>query len=220
MNNFYSKTKEEIFREFNSSANGLNQKEVDFKQEKYGKNVIKQIHKLRPLKIFFEQFNSFLIYILIIAAGVSFFIGHSTDGFVISAIVLLNAFIGFFQQLKAEKAIVNLRKLIDFVYINKSSTKYEFNSPQFFPSFVEIPTYGIYFRGQIKADGKNINYSLDNFYSWNYSKNLAYKNLKEKVNYYTLLQFQTKYFNLYRRILNQSERDYDMDVSLDSPLLD
>ena len=46
MNNFYSKTKEEIFREFNSSANGLNQKEVDFKQEKYGKNVIKQIHKL------------------------------------------------------------------------------------------------------------------------------------------------------------------------------
>ena len=115
---------------------------------------------------------------------------------------------------------VNLRKLIDFVYINKSSTKYEFNSPQFFPSFVEIPTYGIYFRGQIKADGKNINYSLDNFYSWNYSKNLAYKNLKEKVNYYTLLQFQTKYFNLYRRILNQSERDYDMDVSLDSPLLD
>src|SRR3989339_434792 len=112
MNNFYSKTKEEIFREFNSSANGLNQKEVDLKQEKYGKNVLKQTHKLRPLKIFFEQFNSFLIYILIIAAGVSFFIGHSTDGFVISAIVLLNAFIGFFQQLKAEKAIVNLRKLI------------------------------------------------------------------------------------------------------------
>src|SRR3989339_40380 len=139
MNNFYSKTKEEIFREFNSSANGLNQKEVDFKQEKYGKNVIKQIHKLRPLKIFFEQFNSFLIYILIIAAGVSFFIGHSTDGFVISAIVLLNAFIGFFQQLKAEKAIVNLRKLI--IPISKVIRKnklMEINSEELVPGDIII----------------------------------------------------------------------------------
>src|SRR3989339_111628 len=139
MNNFYSKTKEEIFREFNSSANGLNQKEVDLKQEKYGKNVLKQTHKLRPLKIFFEQFNSFLIYILIIAAGVSFFIGHSTDGFVISAIVLLNAFIGFFQQLKAEKAIVNLRKLI--IPISKVIRKnklMEINSEELVPGDIII----------------------------------------------------------------------------------
>jgi len=109
---YHSKTKEEIFQDFKSSEKGLTKEEVKKRLSEYGKNIIKKTHKLRPLKIIFEQFNSFLIYILLIAAGISFFINHFLDGAVISAVIVLNAVIGFFQQYKAERAIINLKKLI------------------------------------------------------------------------------------------------------------
>ena len=112
MKEAYQQSIENLYNSLNSSANGLSQSEVNSRIQKHGKNIIKEKRKFEPIKAFISQFNSFLIYILIIAAAISFFIGHSIDGFVISAIVLLNAIIGFTQQFKAEKAISNLKKLI------------------------------------------------------------------------------------------------------------
>ncbi len=112
VNHYYSKSKEEIFKKFNTSEKGLTNQQAQEKLKEYGKNLLKETHKLRPLKILLEQFHSFLIYILIIAIAISFFINHLVDGIVISIIVVLNVTIGFFQQYKAEKAVKNLRKLI------------------------------------------------------------------------------------------------------------
>jgi len=112
MQNYHARTKEEIFKELNASEKGLTKRQVADRLDKYGENVIKKTHSLKPLKIFIEQFKSFLIYILIIAAAISFFIGHNLDGGVISAIVVLNAVIGFTQQYKAEKSLQNLRKIL------------------------------------------------------------------------------------------------------------
>ena len=110
--NAYSKSKESIFNELKTSEQGLTTEQAKQRLKKYGKNILKKTHKLRPLKIFIQQFNSFLIYILIFAAIVSFLINHFIDGIVISAIIILNSLIGFFQQYKAEKAIKNLRKVL------------------------------------------------------------------------------------------------------------
>jgi len=108
----HSKTKEELFKEFKTSKDGLSQEEAKQRLEKYGKNIIKKTQKFKALKILFEQFNSFLIYILILAAILSFAIGHNLDAVVISAIIVINAGIGFFQQYKAEKAIESLKKFL------------------------------------------------------------------------------------------------------------
>ena len=110
--NFHSKSIEELFKEFNSSNKGLTNNEAKKRLGKYGKNIIKKKNNLKPLKILFEQFNSFLIYILIIAGGVMLYIGNLLDSIVILGVVLLNSGIGFFQQYRAEKAIMNLRKLL------------------------------------------------------------------------------------------------------------
>jgi len=112
MKEVYQQSIKEIYKNLNSSSNGLSQEKAKSNLSKYGRNIIKKRKKLRFLKILLSQFNSFLIYILIVAAAASFFIGHQIDGFVISAIVLLNAGIGFFQQFKAEKSIQDLRKLM------------------------------------------------------------------------------------------------------------
>lgn len=108
----HSKSIKEIFSQLQTSQKGITQEEAKFRLEKYGKNEIKRTHRLRPLKILIQQFHSFLIFILIVAAGISFFINHIIDGIVISLIILLNAGIGFTQQYKAEKSIASLRKLI------------------------------------------------------------------------------------------------------------
>jgi len=112
INNWHSKTKEEIYQELKTSEKGLSQEEAEKRTKEYGKNVLKKTHRLRPLKILLQQFNSFLIYILVIAAVISFFIGHLLDGIVISVVIILNAAIGFFQQYRAEKAIINLKKFL------------------------------------------------------------------------------------------------------------
>jgi Ca2+-transporting ATPase len=109
---WHAQTKEEIFKKLKTSEKGLTKAEAKKRLKKYRKNVIKTTKRLSYLKIFISQFNSFLIYILILAAVISFVIGHFLDGIVISAIVLINAFIGFFQEYKAEKAISKLKKLI------------------------------------------------------------------------------------------------------------
>ena len=109
---WHSRTKEEIIRELQTSNAGLSQKEAGSRLQKYGQNIIKKTHKLRPIKILLEQFKSFLIYILIIAIIVSFLIGNLIDGFVILVIVVINSSLGFFQQYRAEKAIIGLRKLL------------------------------------------------------------------------------------------------------------
>ena len=112
MSDWHAKTKEEIFKELKTSEKGLTKEQAESRLKEYGKNIIKKTYKLRPLKILLHQFNSFLIYILIIAAAISFLISHFIDGVVISAIIVLNATIGFFHQYKAEKAITNLKKLL------------------------------------------------------------------------------------------------------------
>lgn len=109
---FYDKSIEASLKDQKSSLNGLSNREAKIRLEKHGKNVIKKKRKFHTLKVIFNQFNSFLIYILIIATAISFLIGQKIDGFVIGAIVILNATIGFVQQFKAEKAIANLKKLI------------------------------------------------------------------------------------------------------------
>lgn len=101
-----------LYKQFNSSEKGLTQEQAKLALTKYGKNKIKKKKKLEPIKIFLSQFNSFLIYILILAALISFLIKHNLDAIIILAIVLLNSIMGFVQQYKAEKAIQNLKKLI------------------------------------------------------------------------------------------------------------
>ncbi len=140
---YYARTKEEIIRELQTSNAGLTQEEAEKRLQKYGKNLIKKTHKLRPVKILLEQFKSFLIYILIIAIIVSFLIGNLVDGFVILAIVILNASIGFFQQYKAEKAIIGLRKLlVPISKVIRSNRYVEISSTEIVPGDVLVLNAG------------------------------------------------------------------------------
>ncbi|MFA5174252.1 MAG: cation-translocating P-type ATPase [Candidatus Pacearchaeota archaeon] len=109
---WHALSEKEVFEELNSSLKGLNEEEVDKRLHQYGHNVLKKTKHFDALKIFLNQFKSFLILILIFAAILSIFMKSLVDSIVIFAILILNAGLGFTQEYKAEKAIEQLKKMM------------------------------------------------------------------------------------------------------------
>jgi len=104
---------EEIVKKLNSdSENGLSEKEVKTRQEKFGKNLLPAEKPLSRLKIFLEQFRSPLIYILVIAGIITLILKEYTDAIVIFGAVFLNTIVGFIQENKASQTLRALKKAV------------------------------------------------------------------------------------------------------------
>ena len=112
VNHFHTKDVKTLFQEFKTSEKGLTKEESEKRLAQYGANQISKEKKTPPILIFLKQLNSPLIYILIVAAVISFIFSHLIDAYVILAVILINATVGFVQERKAEKAIDALKKLI------------------------------------------------------------------------------------------------------------
>lgn len=108
---FYNLSGEDVLEELNSNGNGLSNEEVSSRKKLYGLNELESKHKINPIVLFFNQFKSFIIYILLFAVTISIVANEYIDAIVIIVILLFNAFFGFIQEYKAEKAIDALRKL-------------------------------------------------------------------------------------------------------------
>jgi len=105
---YYQKNMDELFKEFYSGPAGLTDEEAAKRLEKYGPNTLEAEERISPLKTLIRQFADPLIYILLIAAAFTAFIQHYIDMWVILAVVIVNAVIGFTQEMKAEQAIRSL----------------------------------------------------------------------------------------------------------------
>jgi len=112
INSFHSREVNKLIEEFSSKKTGLSSEQVKEKLKEYGKNELPEKKKINPFLIFLSQFKSFLVYILIIAALISFFIGHIIDFYVILAVIFINAGIGFTYEYRAEKSIKELKKMV------------------------------------------------------------------------------------------------------------
>ncbi len=108
---YYALNSTEVFKKLSTSGQGLSEDEASNRLEAYGKNELEKRKTTTPAKIFFRQFASFIIVILLIAIAISVIIGEKIDAVVIAIIVVLNALFGFVQEYKAEKAIEALKKL-------------------------------------------------------------------------------------------------------------
>jgi magnesium-transporting ATPase (P-type) len=90
---------------------GLTHDEVAERRMRYGYNELAEAPGIPLWRKFLGQFNALVIWILLIAALVSGFVGEWADALAILAIVLVNAIIGFLQEERAERSLTALRKL-------------------------------------------------------------------------------------------------------------
>jgi len=108
---YYNYPINKILDEFKTSSKGISQQEAEKRLEKYGLNEIKEEKKISVFQIFFSQFKSSLIIILLAAIILTLIIGEYADSALITVIVIVNALLGFAQEYKAEKSIEALKKL-------------------------------------------------------------------------------------------------------------
>lgn len=104
---------EEVLRELASSHQGLSSQEARRRLEKYGPNELEETARKAPLAMFLAQFGDFMILVLIASAIIAGAIGEVTDSLAIATIVVLNAVVGFVQELRAEKALQALKKMAE-----------------------------------------------------------------------------------------------------------
>ena len=91
---------------------GLSSDEVERRQKEFGPNELSAKHGPPAWKRFVRQFQQPLVYVLIGATAVSFYLGERIDAAVILGVVLFNAIVGYLQEAKAEKAIHALSKML------------------------------------------------------------------------------------------------------------
>jgi len=115
MKAFHTYPVDKVLELLESSQKGLTQTEADKRYEKYGPNTLPRKRALRLYEIFFLQFKSPIIYILLIAAVVTFLIKEYTDGYFIMTVLLFNAVIGTYQEYTAVIKAEGLKKTIKTV---------------------------------------------------------------------------------------------------------
>ena len=114
-NDFQSKSIEDILQEFNTTKEkGLSDSEVQERIKKYGLNEITE-KKINPILKFLGYFWGPIPWMIEIAIVLSALIQHWEDFWIIFALLLLNAVVGFWQEHKADNAIELLKQKLALV---------------------------------------------------------------------------------------------------------
>lgn len=116
---FYQQSLNQIAKDLRTDfKTGLANREALARLKRNGPNELPTSPSPSLILKFLSQFQNVLIIILLIASIVSFFLGDALDAIAILAIVLLNAAIGFVQELSAEKTLESLQdKEITFALV-------------------------------------------------------------------------------------------------------
>lgn len=120
--NPHSLSKDSLLAQLKTSAQGLSQREAGKRLERFGHNTLPSPPKPSQIWLFFKQFNNILIYILLLAAAVSYLFARTDnsdqdgvlkliDVYFILGVVLFNALVGYFHERQASRRLEALKKL-------------------------------------------------------------------------------------------------------------
>ena len=93
------------------TSKGLNDNQVKERQKQFGYNILESDKKVPWWLLFLKQFQDFMVIVLLAATLIAGMLGEFIDAIAIMVIVLVNGFIGFFQEQRAEKSMEKLKQL-------------------------------------------------------------------------------------------------------------
>jgi len=108
---YYQASVQEVMKKLDVTQYGLTDYEVRGRLKKYGYNELKEGKQKNIFQVFIEQFQDFLVLILIAAAIVSIFLGDMDSSIVILIVIILNAILGTVQHARAEKSLNSLKEM-------------------------------------------------------------------------------------------------------------
>ena len=148
---YHSISAEETLEKVSASKEGLSSEEAQKRQEQFGKNVLPEKGGTNPIMLFLKQFKDFLILILFIAAGIAWWADQMADVYIILAVILFNATMGFVQEYKAEKAIQSIKSMVKKkAYVLRDGQEKEMPAEELVPGDIMVLKEG----STIPADGR------------------------------------------------------------------
>lgn len=91
---------------------GLSQDEFLNRKKQYGDNSLPEKEPITPFGLLLNQFKSPLIYILLLVVVVSLIFRENLDALLVSAVILLDVFMGFIQEYSAQNTLKKLQKIV------------------------------------------------------------------------------------------------------------
>ena len=135
------------------AANGLADAEVAQRLAEHGPNALPSDQGINWLQLILGQFKDLMVVILLVAAGISWFLGDVKDVVVILAIVLLNAALGISQEYRAEQALAALGALqVPLVRVRRRGDVHQISAEELVPGDVVLLQEG----DRVPADGRLI----------------------------------------------------------------
>ncbi|MFC1662751.1 cation-translocating P-type ATPase [Patescibacteria group bacterium] len=111
---WYQQKVDSVLKKVKSIADGLTVEEAKKRLTQQGKNILPKAPPLPGLKIFFNQFRSAMVLILVAASTISFALGDFVDGWIIAVAVIINVVVGWLQEYRAERSLDKLREAVTY----------------------------------------------------------------------------------------------------------
>ena len=148
---FWALNIKDVLAKLETSQNGLTEKEAGKRAKQFGKNEIKGDGRVKKILIFFRQFKSPLIFILIIAGTVTLILQDWMDADVIFLAIAVNASLGFYQENKAEESLTHLKTYLkERTRVLRNGQEYEIDVAELVPGDIVHLTMG----SRVPADAR------------------------------------------------------------------
>lgn len=136
---FWSLAAEHHLQRLQTVTEGLSPQEADERLKRFGANQLNGKKQTGSLRLFFAQFKSSIILILLFATGLSFFLHDRVDAIIILTIVLISGILGFWQERGAADAVEKLLALVQIkVKVLRSNRLVEVSGEALVPGDIVI----------------------------------------------------------------------------------
>lgn len=147
----WASSTEEIFKELDSSEEGLTSIVAEKRISEYGRNKFHKHERTGAIKLFLKQLASPLIFILFGAGAITFFLGEWIETVVILLAILVNAGLGFSREYHAESTLENITTYIkDRSRVIRDGREQEIDSELLVPGDIIKLSYG----NRVPADAR------------------------------------------------------------------
>ncbi len=131
----YKKTIEDVLIELGTDkVSGLSEDTAQKRLHEYGKNELDKSRGVSALRIFLHNINNIIVYILIIAAVLSFSMGEIIEGIAVLIALMITVLTSFFTEYNAQKSIESLQRMIfTHAKVVRGGVRQEINASKLVP---------------------------------------------------------------------------------------